>query len=181
MHRDSNNLIVQADFDGGDCLSVTSAFYFIKPSPEFAENLKYLERTPGIYIRHPSYPDINDVSRDQLDPLICALGENGLRDKLKMLLSYHAEKFFFYPNNDLPMFSTPGLYIRALGLWYLYPILLILDLGFLFIFFQNLANHNPNDVDDRNCVVRFTQAIKHYPTPWSSSVWSPTHRPTAPG
>ena len=168
MKIDQYGLIVQQNGDQGDCAARSGQYYSVVNSISGLMHVcSNLEKSGGLWIRHPQYPDVKDFSRDQTDPIIIMLGVNDLKPWLDSLFKAHIKRGFFYQNKDWPMFSTPGLYIRAFKAWYLYPLLLILDLGFLLIFLQNLANHNPDDVDDNNCVMRFTQAVLKYPTPWS--------------
>lgn len=173
MNTDKFGLIVQADGDGGDCAQREGMWFFVKPS-SLELNLNnatiYLQPFSGVWIRHPKYPDTKDCSRDQLDPIIMALGKNAqnMPISLKDTFKAHIGRFFFYQNGDWPMLTTPGLYIRAFKAWYLYPILLALDIGFLGAALENLMRSNPDDVDDNNNIMRMTQAAQVYPTPLSS-------------
>lgn len=131
--------------------------------------IKYLNVSPGIWIRGTQYPDVKDMSRDQLDPMICALGTfTNYRNTLWQTFVAHIKRGFFYQNGDAPMLTTPSLYIRAFKAWWAYPFLLIFDLAFLWCFVENLQNVDPNSVDDNNAIVRFLQAAFIFPTPWSS-------------
>jgi hypothetical protein len=168
MYLDNYNLIVQRDFDGGDCAARSGEYYFIKPNDNrFLNVIMQLEIENGTWIRHPKYPDVKDMSRDQLDPLIIAMGVNENGGALFDTFKAHAKRGFLYQNGDLPMLATFGLYIRAMKAWYLYPLLILSDLGFLFTFLTTMFDKNLDHVDDNNTVMRFAQAIKTYPTPFS--------------
>ena len=168
MYLDNYSLIVQSDLDGGDCAARSGQYYFAKPSDRgFISVIVHLEKENGIWVRHPNYPDTKDFSRDQMDPLIMAMGENESGGALQDTFKEHAKRGFLYQNGDLPMLATFGLYIRAMKAWYLYPLLLITDIGLFFTFLTTMLDTNLNSVDDNNAVMRFAQAIKTYPTPLS--------------
>ena len=121
MYIDNYGLITQADGDTGDCAARAGEYLFIKPDDKaFGNVIDHLEVSPGIWIRHPNYPDTKDMSRDQMDPLIIAMGVNNNRGALWDTFKKHLKRGFLYQNGDLPMFSTFGLYVRAFKAWYLY-------------------------------------------------------------
>ena len=171
MNVDSYGLIVQSDGDGGDTAARMGQWLFINTSHTSDANLElakamvwHLQPNAGIWIRHPMYPDVSDCSRDQLDPIIMALGANELTATLKDTFKAHAKRAFFYQNKDVPMLVTPCLYIRAFKAYWAYPILCILDIGFCFAWAENLMRRNPDDVDDNNNIMRMTQAALVMPT-----------------
>lgn len=169
MMIDKYGLIVQTDQDGGDTAARTGQWFLVKdnqPGLEIESAIVNLQPESGIWIRHPNYPDVKDCSRDQLDPIIMMLGHKGQMVSLRATFRAHLKRGFFYQNGDLPMVQTPGLYIRAFSAWYLYPVLLLTDVGFLFCGIENLFRKDPNDVDDNNTIMRFVQALK-YPTLFS--------------
>lgn len=171
MKLDSNGLIVQQDGDGGDTAAREGEWFTLTgPSikaPFFSDACRYLMLESGLWIRHPKYPLTSDFSRDQDDPMIIACGEQGGQYQLWIHFRRHIKRAFVYQNGDAPMLTTPCLYIRAFRWWWCYPILLILDIAFMFCFVENYFIKSGDDVDDNNCILRFIQALRHYPTPWS--------------
>ena len=186
MNIDSYGLIVQGDGDGGDTAARMGQWLFlgkghsIGPVDVGTIALRHLMPAPGVWIRHPQYPDIADCSRDQLDPIIMALGSCNLGLALRNTFKAHLKRGFFYQNKDVPMIVTPCLYIRAFKAWYLYPVLCVLDIGFCFAWLENLFRRNPDDVDDNNNIMRMTQAAQVMPTPLSwlgRKLYAKTRRP----
>jgi hypothetical protein len=183
MNLDKYGLIIQSDGDGGDTAQREGFYYFTqKKNWLFCDFVNYdhgtvfdytlaiaqLEIKPGLWCRHPNYPDTKDFSRDQTDPNIICMGSMDRTPQLNRLLKNQVKRFFFYQNGDLPMLLTFSLMIRAKKLTWLYPLLYIFDLGFMWCFIDALLKLNKaDDVDDNNCVMRFAQAIETMPTLWS--------------
>lgn len=174
---DEYKLIVQRDRDGGDSCQRTPMIhyghYLIGKADfqEFLAGVRNIEIRPGIYIRHPiNYNQENDLSRDQETPLVPMLGAAGQKEKVKELLKRHIERRGLYQNGDLPTLATIGSYIRALEVGYLYPLLMVTDLGLLV---QSAIERvkvliTPNDVSDAlNHTVLLLQAQRLMPTPIS--------------
>lgn len=188
MHRDQYGLIVQADGDGGDTCQRTGMYWFGRflldgkaleqTAREFLAEAAQLEISPGVLVRHPHQQnfvpgetfrsDPKRTSRDQQDPLVVALGAlEPDRAMLTRIFRAHAKRFFKYQNADIANPSTFGIYIRAFRKWWLWPLLLVTDLGFLFGSLAVWTQTNPDDVDDLNNVVRLSQAWAVMPTPVS--------------
>ena len=95
-----------------------------------------------------------------------ATQENHGKEKFPGLKDSPKYNYDDRPGDPAPMFAT--LFIRAFRAWYLYPILLILDieliLGALFDFNLEYINRTGDDI---NFVVRLLQAKETYPTPFS--------------
>jgi len=182
MKIDNYGLIVQADGDQGDSAQRVGMWLFVDQSNTIINyvSLKHLHNDQGLWFRHPNYPDTSDCSRDQMDPIIMTLGAYESKSLLKLTFKAHAKRLFFYQNKDVPMIVTPCLYIRAFKAWYLYPILCVLDIGFMFAWVENLFRRNPDDVDDNNNIMRMTQAAQVMPTPLSwlgRKLYAKTRRP----
>jgi len=166
---DKYGLLVQKDGDGGDtlnrmghwaigkyiCGSDVSRYFSYKVN-------RYLHNGDGVYRRHPDpemwYSDWDRATRDQLTPLVIALGLIGDTLLLKGLRRQMFKNFFMtvrlWPRNvwkdkdehnrkaarwrpwsdatfrDV-LISHLALHIRAGRYWYCYPLLLIMDLELL--------------------------------------------------
>jgi hypothetical protein len=170
-----NGIIVQLDGNSGDSLQATSFYLYAMPSTDgvnLNEMIHTLEVKQGIWIRGEDYPDVKDCSRDQFDPMVITLGKvahdnSFAMEVLKDTFKVHIKRFFFYQNKDVPMLTTPGLYIRAFKAYWAYPLLLLLDVGFLGATLENLVRTNPDDVDDDNNIMRMLQSCQIMPTPLS--------------
>lgn len=177
MYRDSNGLIVQADGDQGDTAGRTGDFWFHRGLSgastvdhlEFMRLLTLLQVSPGVFVRHPDhYNDPNDFSRDQTVPLILAMGAMEEYDSLRQLLKQQIKRYTLYQNNDLATPQDWGYYIRALRVWYLYPVLLVGDLFMLTNSLIRCINgSDDNTSDDVNHTLALLQAQYSYPTPIS--------------
>lgn len=153
-----NNLgfYVQADGDVGDASHRTGLAMGIKyllGDKEDAYNLYWnciyhLEVSSGLYIRHPEgyRPDWSNnpraFSRDQASRLIFGYATSGRKDVILRWIKVMASRGFLHQNDLDPTTNEkkfrdvmgPGEFrniIRGLDLWYLYPVLLILDLLFI--------------------------------------------------
>jgi hypothetical protein len=156
---DSYGMIVTTDtYDGGDscahgCAILYAAAVTGTPSLNPWQYVSNLEKSPGLYVRHPDpakwYSRTNTFSRDQMTPLLALLGL--LKDKKRLwqifvrhlyhvlLFSWNTRRNDSYPDEhtgvsyawkipDLTIMDTWGVYIRGFRLWPLYPLLLICDL-----------------------------------------------------
>lgn len=173
---------------------------------EFLKVAKLHHVSPGVLVRHPNKDwdssDWDRMSRDQMQPFIIACGFYS-RDELAKFTKGHALRGFLFANNTRKngankfthgkliygevrdyswKFPDPtgpdiwGNFIRAWGLWYLWPILLFTDLemligSFLWRFFpkHNIAmNHTLTQL----------QAMKTLGTPlsWLSGKLMPVPR-----
>ena len=171
MHYDSHGLIVQADGDGGDTAQRTGMFYYVYHDPEaFERALDLLEISPGVYVRHPYQEnfrsDPNRFSRDQQRPIVIAMGEYGMNERLERLFKAHVFRLGKYQNADYIGPVNVGEYIRALKIQALYPVLVFTDLalvwGSLEVAFW--GGRNPDEVDDNNHVMSLVQSQRVMPT-----------------
>lgn len=143
--------------DGGDSCAYGFAIFYsaiiAHQIPNIGSGVVYakkLEQQPGRYCRNPDltkwYSQTSTFSRDQLIPLICYLGIAGYTDFLIRLFIAHLKRgllFAWNTTQDNQWVDKPGytwkfpdltgpdiwaLWIRAFNAWYLYPLLIILDL-----------------------------------------------------
>jgi hypothetical protein len=183
MHRDQWGLIVQADGDGGDTCQRTGMFYFAKflqldillpPwwwKDDFLAAALHMD-ADGTIFRHPYQPKHNDpknVSRDQSDPYIIALSSycpDAI--KFKQIWSRFKSRWLCYQNSDVPQLQSISMWIRALRVWWLWPVLLLTDLGF-FLTLLGIwwKGRDPDHSDDNNHIIRLAQAQRFLPTPVS--------------
>ena len=113
------------------------------------ETIKQHEASPGLYRRSPdpSYWGyrVDTTSRDQQQALMLGMAIMGdkkrLKEAWKGLMSrfgFHTNKYPIWPDTDskpkIPDFlgiTEVTSYIRGMSKWYLYPVLCLLDLGYL--------------------------------------------------
>jgi hypothetical protein len=176
---DKYGLVVQTNGDGGDSPARTGLYYFllallneetIKSGLDFFTALLHMQKGFGAFIRNPvNYNNPKDMSRDQLNPLIIAMGAyRGHSHLLWELLWKRIKAFGFYPNGD---YSSPEhwcMLFRALRLWWLYPIFFLGDIFTLInSIVRCILGTDPNNVgDDINHCMSLLQQLK-YPTPIS--------------
>lgn len=174
---DQFGLYVQEDGDGGDCPHrcgiMLSYWGFTINNPSMSSLISplrmsirnHLEVRPDVYIRYPITWNVpKDFSRDQGSRLMLGFGITGyiglMADYYKLVL----KNFLRHPNGDLLGFGEPGNIIRSLGQWYLYPVVLVLDLKF----FVDLHDRK-KEPWGYDCL--FLQdllfANKKYRTPWA--------------
>lgn len=139
----------------------------------------------GIYIRHPGpgwWSDIRTMSRDQFKPLIISMGFYNDTPRLKRLLSAFLKRGMFCQNTignwddtktKLPDFAGTSVwsnFIRAFKCKWLYPFLVLCDVGLLLNTIIRIykANCNYDDVgDDLNLCMDFIQSKQIMSTPIS--------------
>jgi hypothetical protein len=174
MHFDGLGLIVQADGDGGDTAQRVGMFYFAhQDARAFKLSIMILEVAPGIWVRHPTQEgfrkDPAHFSRDQQDALMVAAGHYKRKDVVYRTLKAQLSRFGRYQNKDWANLGTACVYIRALRARYLWPLLVMLDFGFVInaVFLWQRNRHDPDKVDDNNHIVRLQQAYQYMPTPVS--------------
>lgn len=145
MKFDEFGLITQLDGNSGDA-SQREGFYsfgkWVVGTPihrdEMYRVLNLLQASPGIFRRHPvQFNDPNDESRDQMNPLIIAMGAYEIKNILRITLWNHIKRFGRYQNKDWAGPVDWGIYVRAFRAWYLYPYLLFSD---LFLILGSLIN-----------------------------------------
>jgi hypothetical protein len=190
MNADENNLIIQADGDGGDTAQregmygFAMALYGLRQA-EFKSVVNQLEVLPGLYVRHPYQSGDNskiaDFSRDQQRPIVAAIGAYSLSDKLDSMVYSHASRLGKYQNKDIIGPVNIGEYIRAYRARPLYPVLLLTDTALLIgsIGTVIVSRFDPEDVDDNNHIVSLLQAQYFMPTPigWLARKIYVTFRP----
>ena len=152
----NKDLFVQANGDVGDAANRTglaAALYGLlgnRSDGRFYSNrlCNVLEVEPGVYIRHPGgyepswSNNPNCFSRDQASRVILAYAINGKRSAIRRWFKTMVKRKFFHQNTldpvtnekKFPDIMAPGEWrnvIRGLGLWWGYPLLLLLDLLFI--------------------------------------------------
>ena len=188
--RDEYKLITQADKDGGDTANRTGLYYAVlalggattddlgRPTLDgFRADVGALTSQYGEYFRHPGnfwYSNPRCFSRDQHAPLILAAA--ALKDKtsLKQLISGFPKRWFFHQNNQvmgpdsascIPDIMSPGeisCIIRGFGMWYIYPVLVVLDLFSLSdLFFRTTSPWGYDNL----VAARLAFELKTLPTP----------------
>ncbi|OPZ24514.1 MAG: hypothetical protein BWZ03_00147 [bacterium ADurb.BinA186] len=183
------NTLAQSDGDTGDSSQRIGTFWALIGLQNLAVSMNFYVDTvkaheiyPGRYMRSPVKGywgnDPTNFSRDQHSILMIAFAVMGdkLRLKKSMLEIFKRAGFhqnFLRGTDDIPRkwkcpdFLTPfelTVAIRGLGLWYLYPVLLVLDLAFFLDFwFRKL---HVWDYDNMMATNLF-YASKVLPTPWS--------------
>lgn len=148
---DAKGLYVQADGDGGDCAHRTGTMLACMGLLGQAEEYGVIKLTTRIleqltteayqYRRHwdtaKFWPDGKQIadpkhfSRDQASRIILGYATTGDKFLIWDWLGMQAQRFFFHQNGDI---MTPGEWaniIRGLNLWFLWPLLWILDLKFI--------------------------------------------------
>ena len=158
---------------------------------EFDHVLKKLDvpGEPGNYRRHPDkakwYSDPDRMSRDQMTALLIAMGFYKLNTRLKDALHRWLKRGMFMTNTrrnhatpngtngksyswKLPDWSPTfgGVFIRAFGNKYLYPLLFIYDLELLLSALKATFAASKSG-DDLNYLARTVQAREVLPTPIS--------------
>lgn len=151
-------------------------------SQGWSEVVKLHEAAPGLYRRSPDpaywghRPD--NFSRDQHSVLRLGMAAMGDQARIKESGTAMIKRFGFHQNthrgtddpNDawkIPDIMTPGeltVFIRGLSAWYLYPLLLVLDLA---LFIDLLLRKNDNWDQDNMLAINLLYAYKKYPTPGS--------------
>jgi hypothetical protein len=176
MYLDANGLIEQSNGDGGDKLQ-REGFWFlgnyfsgwmaIPGMAAYADALRILQNSQGQIIRDEIlYTSPTDVSRDQVTPNIIACGFLGKTWWIQKIVSGLLSNFSRYPNGDIAFVQDYGRLVRALGLWYLSPLLYLCDLQMLVsVIIRIFAGFDPNNVgDDINTIADLAQAQHVYPT-----------------
>lgn len=189
---DKYGLYVQANGGNGDSAhrsGLAAALHGLLGEKDKAKKIiqsikTHLEISSGTYIRHPAdYPgdwseEPNNFSRDQASRVILAYAVNGEKQGIKRWLWAMAKRGFFHQNYRNPVEKTfrppdimaPGEWrniIRGLDLWFLYPVLLILDL----FFFGDIYFRKPWDGASLY-VPDLKYALKKYWTPvaWCANI-----------
>jgi hypothetical protein len=177
MYRDKYGLIVQANGDGGDTAQRMGMWGFADVvennyDPDAIAHLKatlQLEIKPGVFVRHPFQKgfqwDPKEFSRDQQDALVMYLAERR-PESAWCAFKNQVKRFGRYQNKDWANLATISVYIRALKLWWLWPLLFITDLHYIAgpLLAYPSQKRNPDDVDDINAILRMLQSTYRYPT-----------------
>jgi len=139
---DQYGLYVEENGDGGDCPHRTglvlayagfaSGVALLSAQKAVAAVQTVLQVAPNVYERYPVvYNQPSDFSRDQASRLMLGLGVSGHKE---MTSAYYKQVFkngLKHPNGDYIGTGEPGNIIRILNMWYLYPLLILLDIKFL--------------------------------------------------
>lgn len=171
----ATGLIVQENGDQGDCPCRTGIYlaYLVSTNQSYAPVLagdieEYLEISPNVYVRYslsPSYNVPSDFSRDQASRLFLGLGMLGLKSKVTGYYKKVFLNWFRHPNGDFLGLQEAANNIRNLNYWFLYPLLLGLDLAFLY---DSLFTESTQPWDRMNLFLGdLYLANKKYPTPLS--------------
>lgn len=175
-NEDSNKLLVVRNDgvdDGGDTLANEARYWFnLYISKTFSDRdidpgsvLNLLQIEDCVFIRNPiKYNDPNDVSRDQMTPLIALLGLMGFKDMLKTILKKQLSRWGLFPNKDIDGPVDFGNYIRAFKAWYLYPFLWLTDLGLVVESIIRNFSKVTDSSDDLDHTVLLIQAQHVLPT-----------------
>lgn len=135
---DVNGLYVEENGDGGDCPHRTGimimyfAVHNLVDSLRVASNVfTYLRVMTNSYIRYPViYNAPKDFSRDQASRLMLGLGATGYLQAVKGYYNIVYSNKLRHPNDDLLGLEEIINLIRLFSLWYLYPLLILLDMKY---------------------------------------------------
>lgn len=183
--EDKHGLIVQANGDGGDCCSRTGLFWYAififrggaRPDrDEFMADFRQLRVSiPGNLRRHPDQgpncgkPGARDFScwnnprvfsRDQLIPILIALGAWDRKVELTEILKAHLKRFFFCQNGDLTGPQHFGVWIRAFENKFFKPILYVTDLFLVLGALIDLVKFKFNPGDTSDVIIGALQIIQ---------------------
>lgn len=193
LNRDSFGVITQPDHDGGDSLNRTALYYGARHILDMAATyglMKDLSKITttlpiGRYRRHPDpvrwYSNPDNVTRDQMGPMEATLSLYGLDTYLKEHIVLRLKRMLFHfdtqdQNIDSKFPDPPSpqelcVIGRGLGMWYLYPLYMVLDIMLLVSVFFNLEEGQAI----LNCAVS-----KKYPTLFSKlAIWKIKTKATA--
>lgn len=153
---DSYGLCVQADGSNGDSAHRTGLASALEslvgqkePALYWGNKIKeHLEVAPGLFRRSP-YGDTWDTdprcfSRDQASRVILAFALLGWKSEIRAWLKRMVQRGFFHQNNmndithrwkmpDIMGFGEWSNVIRGLSWWWTYPLLVFLDINFIFM------------------------------------------------
>lgn len=156
----------------------------------FLYDLDKLRVAEGRYVRHPTaqitirgryipwYANPNNFPRDQSVVIQAAMVLLNTKEELRALVKARAKHWFFHFNTesyddsedinhtypDIPAPIEFAQFIRGLDLWYLRPLLYILDLQLLSdLFFRSLNDRNKWDSDNMLVPVMLSSLSK-WPT-----------------
>jgi|GEM_PF-1583885 len=180
---DSYGLYIQADGSNGDSAHRTGLVCSLlallglhdEANDVGRKILKHLEIMPGVFRRSP-YGDTWDthprcMSRDQTSRLILAMALLGWKSEIKQWLRAMVRRGFFHQNNmdgktrrwkmpDIMGIGEWSNIIRGLGWWWLYPVLMLLDINFIaMVFLRKKWDGASLYVPD------LKYALRKYPTP----------------
>jgi hypothetical protein len=180
---DANGLYVQEDSDGGDCAHRTglaAALHGLlgdetKALEANVAIVSQLEVSPGVYRRYPTGNVLNTnprcFSRDQASRVILGYAVTGAKDPLRRWLKAMKSRKFFHQNDmdddtgeskfpDIMGIGEWSNIIRGLDLWYLYPLLILLDINYItMVYLRKKWDGASLYVPD------LKYALKKYPTP----------------
>lgn len=156
---------------------------YIYQREQYLKRLDKLRYGYGIYLRHNVEPEWatkpDRMSRDQMTANIAAMGFLEQNSKLWVMLLFLIFRLGFATNTrangklkapwKLPDFCGPkilGMFIRALKLYPLYPLLLLTDLHMLIDSIVQIigAKKNPEDTNETNHIVSLLQSTITMPT-----------------
>lgn len=189
---DSYGLCVQADGSNGDSAhrsGLASALESLVGEEDLAlfwgRKIKtHLEVSPGIYRRSP-YGDTWDThprcfSRDQASRVILAYALLGWKKEIRTWLRQMLKRGLFHQNNmhDLTLkWKMPDIMglgewsnvIRGLDWWWAYPLLILLDINFIFmVFLRDSWDGASLYVPD----LKYAQIKYPTPTAWLANSWN---------
>ena len=189
MYLDTKGLITQSNGDGGDKLQREGFWYegsnyntsLLQPPgmASYPKALIILTDSEGNLLRDEvQYTNPTDVSRDQLVSNIRACPLYGQSSVLQRIFANVIKNISQYPNGDLAFLIDYARFIRSFGLWYLFPVLLILDIQLFLTAIYNVLISYPDKNgwfwaantyvgNDLNFIGDLQQAKKHLSTPLS--------------
>lgn len=141
---DQYGLVVQEDGNPGDCPCRTGVVIIHKLmerdpiSVAIATAAVKTLKINGSWVRYPTPPYNDSTSKewgfsgDQASSLMLALGMTGFEDQVKQYYWSLAKNWFRHPNGDPFRLGEFLNLVRIFNLWPLYPLLVLLDLKFLF-------------------------------------------------
>lgn len=167
-------VICQANLDMGDAphrtgiflLSLAERQLYVAYEAIYRAAIKCF-KTPKGYIRGGAYCETEDFSRDQASRLFlgfsyCIEGERFAKEYYSHVLKHS----FVHPNGDLIGIGEIIFLIRLYKKWYLYPLLLILDLKFFIDFLIMKFSKKARWDYASLCVPDLIHGERNYPTPW---------------
>jgi hypothetical protein len=191
-YRDHHGLITYLDGNGGDTCQMIAFYYyglFIHGECDllhFILDFHKIMPKSGIFIRHPDrapgwdQPGQRDIarwndpavlSRDQLMPMVIALGIYGVTFHLNETLKNIKSRVYRSQNGDLILLAHwAACFIRAPRLKYMYPVLFLTDLFLVIGAIIDLvkARIKPQSGKGyKNAFMLISQAYEVMPTPIS--------------
>jgi hypothetical protein len=178
---DKYGLYVETNGDGGDCPNRTGIMIAygaltnsINPRNIIDSVEHNLTTAPNVYFRYPiQWNQPSDFSRDQASRLMLGFGIAGQKDLVKGYYKLLLKNGLKHPNGDYIGIGEFNNLIRTFNCWYLYPLLVLLDVKFLG---DMIARHqNPWGYDALICEdLYWTKKKLWTPTGWIARMFYKT-------